>query len=89
MKENFSNCRLVYGESDGLPGWVLDRYNDVLVSQISSAGIERRREFLFEEVKKILKEYGEEITCVYERNEIAARLKEGLPRYKDYYGESE
>ena len=89
MKENFSNCRLVYGESDGLPGWVLDRYNDVLVSQISSAGIERRREFLFEEVKKILKEYGEKITCVYERNEIAARLKEGLPRYKDYYGESE
>ncbi|MBQ5542672.1 MAG: rRNA large subunit methyltransferase I, partial [Erysipelotrichales bacterium] len=77
--ENFSNCRLIFGESDGLPGWVVDRYNDVLVSQISTAGIEKRKEELYGFLVELLKETGEESFCIYERNEIVARAKEGLP----------
>ncbi|MBQ4374920.1 MAG: class I SAM-dependent rRNA methyltransferase [Erysipelotrichales bacterium] len=88
MGENFSNCRLIFGESDGLPGWVVDRYNDVLVSQISTAGIEKRKEELYGFLVELLKETGEESFCIYERNEIVARAKEGLPSYKGFYNDA-
>ena len=45
-KDNLDNCRLVYGEADLLPGLIVDRYNDVLVTQISSYGLEIRKDML-------------------------------------------
>jgi 23S rRNA (cytosine1962-C5)-methyltransferase len=66
--------RLVHGESDGLPGLVVDRYADVLVAQFLSAGAERWRE-------AILDALAEETHCeaIYERSDAEVRKLEGLP----------
>lgn len=66
-------CRLVHGEGDGLPGFIADRYGDVVVIQALALGIER--------VKPILVDALREATgaaCVYERSDTDARGKEGL-----------
>ncbi|HSS07128.1 MAG TPA: RlmI/RlmK family 23S rRNA methyltransferase, partial [Rhodanobacteraceae bacterium] len=47
--------RLVFGESDGLPGLTLDRFGDVLVGQITTAGMERLKEAITEAIVKVLK----------------------------------
>ena len=47
--------RLVFGEADGLPGLTLDRFGDVLVGQITTAGMERLKEELTEAIVKVLK----------------------------------
>ena len=65
--------RLVHGESDGLPGLIADRYADVLVVQILSAGCERWREPLIE----ILRD-ASGCARVYERSDTGARELEGL-----------
>ncbi|MGH8676476.1 MAG: class I SAM-dependent rRNA methyltransferase, partial [Burkholderiales bacterium] len=65
--------RLVHGESDGLPGLVVDRYADVLVAQFLSAGVERWRE-------PILNALAESTGCeaIYERSDAEVRTIEGL-----------
>jgi len=65
--------RLVHGESDGLPGLVVDRYADVLVAQFLSAGAERWRE-------PILDALAESTGCeaIYERSDAEVRTMEGL-----------
>ncbi|MBI4293337.1 MAG: class I SAM-dependent methyltransferase [Betaproteobacteria bacterium] len=67
--------RLVHGESDGLPGLVVDRYADTLVVQILAAGCERWRAALVELL-------GELSGCaqIYERSDTETRELEGLPR---------
>src|SRR5712691_642366 len=65
--------RLVHGESDGLPGLVADRYADVLVVQIVSAGCERWREPLIEILRDI-----SGCARVYERSDTEGRGLEGL-----------
>ncbi len=66
--------RLVHGESDGLPGVVVDRYADVLVAQFLSAGAEHWRE-------AILNALAAETGCeaIYERSDAEVRTLEGLP----------
>jgi 23S rRNA (cytosine1962-C5)-methyltransferase len=66
--------RLVHGESDGLPGVVVDRYGDVLVLQILSAGAETWRETL---VNGLVELTG--LKQVYERSDVDVRSLEGLP----------
>ena len=66
-------CRLVHGESDGLPGVVADRYGDVVVVQLSAAGAERWRD---EIVAALAAATG--ATCVYERSDADVRALEGL-----------
>jgi len=65
--------RLVHGESDGLPGLVVDRYDDVLVAQFLSAGAERWRETLLDAL-------AEATSCeaVFERSDAEVRKLEGL-----------
>ena len=48
MGEDFNACRLIFGEADGFPGWTVDRFGDVLVSEVLSLGIHQRREMLYE-----------------------------------------
>lgn len=83
--DNLSNCRLIFGEADLLPGLVIDRYNDILVSQISSYGLEQIKDMIYEIVLDVLKADGEDVKGIYERNDIQIRTKEGLERYKGYY----
>jgi 23S rRNA (cytosine1962-C5)-methyltransferase len=71
--ETTNALRLIHGESDGLPGLIADRYADVLVVQILSAGCERWREPLIE----ILRDTSG-CAKVYERSNTEARELEGL-----------
>jgi 23S rRNA (cytosine1962-C5)-methyltransferase len=66
-------CRLVNGESDGLPGVVADRYADVVVVQLSAAGAERWRD---EIVAALAAATG--ASCIYERSDADVRELEGL-----------
>ncbi|MGK0674694.1 MAG: class I SAM-dependent rRNA methyltransferase [Halothiobacillaceae bacterium] len=67
--------RLVHGEADGLPGLVVDRYGDVLVAQITTAGMDAVREALVEALVKVLKPSG-----ILLRNDTASRELEGLEK---------
>jgi len=66
--------RLVHGESDGLPGFVVDRYGDTLVAQFLSAGAERWKKVLAD---ALLETTG--LQRLYERSDANARGLEGLP----------
>ncbi len=66
--------RLVHGESDGLPGLIVDRYGDTLVAQFLSAGAERWKEVLAD---ALLAATG--LTKLYERSDASSRALEGLP----------
>lgn len=68
-----SACRLVFAESDGLPGLIVDRYGDYLVCQFSSAGAEAWRATIVELLAELCSPRG-----IYERSEGGARHKEGL-----------
>jgi 23S rRNA (cytosine1962-C5)-methyltransferase len=68
-----TGCRLIHGESDGLPGIVADRYADTIVVQLSSAGGERWRDAI---VAALAKTTG--AACVYERSDAEVRKLEGL-----------
>lgn len=83
--ENITNCRLIFGEADEFPGLTVDRYNDILVSQISSYGLEKIKDMIYELLLEVLKEDGQDVKGVYERNDIKVRSKEGLPLEKGYW----
>ncbi|HJS91337.1 MAG TPA: class I SAM-dependent rRNA methyltransferase [Steroidobacteraceae bacterium] len=67
--------RLVFGESDGLPGLVLDRYGDLLVGQIATAGMEAMKGTVAEAARALLSPAG-----LYWKNDSAARQLEHLPQ---------
>jgi 23S rRNA (cytosine1962-C5)-methyltransferase len=66
--------RLVHGESDGLPGLIVDRYGDTLVAQFTSAGVERWKDVIAD---ALLAATG--LTRLYERSDASSRGLEGLP----------
>jgi 23S rRNA (cytosine1962-C5)-methyltransferase len=70
--------RLVFGESDGLPGLVLDRFGDVVVGQIATAGMERMKDAITEAVVKVLKP-----RQLWWKNDASIRALEHLPEYAD------
>ena len=86
MKDDFSACRLIHGETDGLPGLTVDRYNDILVSEVASYGTEMHKDIIYRSLLSQLREMGETISGIYERNEGDLRLREGLEQYKGWYG---
>jgi len=65
--------RLVHGESDGLPGLIVDRYADVLVVQFLSAGAERWREAILDALQEAT-----HCEAVFERSDAEVRKLEGL-----------
>jgi 23S rRNA (cytosine1962-C5)-methyltransferase len=85
MGADYDCCRLIFGEADGLPGLTIDRYHDVLVSQVLSVGIERIKGTLYRLLTELLKEEGVEIRGIFERNEVSIRELEGLPLEKGWY----
>lgn len=75
--------RLVYGDSDGLPGLVVDRFGDVLVVQIATAGMERIKEDIVAALVQVLKPAG-----VLIKNDARIRAAEDLPEYVEVaYGD--
>ena len=81
-----SSCRLVFGEADFLPGIVIDKYEDVLVMECLTLGMERYKEQLANLMKQILQKDGIQIRGVYERSDAKEREKEGLSRVKGFIG---
>ena len=84
MGYDFSNCRLIFGEADGFPGLTVDRFGPILVAQVLSLGMELRKKMLFAALVEILREYGETIDAVYERNDVKLREKEGMQQGKGF-----
>jgi 23S rRNA (cytosine1962-C5)-methyltransferase len=68
--------RLVYGESDGLPGLVVDRYGSACVVQIGTAGMERLKPQIQEALSQVLR-----CEALLFKNDSSAREMEGLPSY--------
>lgn len=77
-------CRLVYGESDGLPGLIADRYGDTIVLQVLTAGMERMKEDAIRILARDLQP-----ARILLRNDSAYRKLEGLSTENQWaYGES-
>lgn len=68
--------RLVYSEGDGLPGLIVDRYGDLCVAQITTAGMEQLREEIIAALQKVVKP-----AAILWRNDSRIREMEGLERY--------
>jgi len=65
--------RVVFGEADGIPGLVVDRFGDVVVFQISTAGLDRLRDEIVAAIDEVLAP-----AAIVERSDIAVRREEGL-----------
>jgi len=73
LARNSNGMRLIHAESDGLPGLIVDQYDDVLVMQIGSAGAERWRDSCADMLQELCKP-----ACIYERSDSDSRALEGL-----------
>ncbi|MGB0723381.1 MAG: class I SAM-dependent rRNA methyltransferase [Gammaproteobacteria bacterium] len=74
--------RLVHGDGDGLPGLVIDRHGDVVVIQVSTAGMERMIQAIVDAVQKVINPVG-----IVLRNDGGFRDLEGLEHYTEVLGE--
>ncbi|MEM9291448.1 MAG: class I SAM-dependent rRNA methyltransferase [Acidobacteriota bacterium] len=70
--------RLLNAEGDGLPGWTIDRYGDVLVSQVTSAGLESLRPAAHAALSNLLEDGRGSVAGWVQRNDLPARRQEGL-----------
>ena len=85
MRGDFTCCRVIFGEADGFPGLTVDRFNDILVTQTLSAGMERIKPTVFPLLISVLRSDGQEIRAIYERNDVAIRALEGLESGKGWF----
>lgn len=86
-KDDLNCCRLIFGEADFLPGLVIDKYNDVLVVESLSLGMDRVKTIVTDHLKKLLSDDGYNIKGVYERSDAPIRKKEGMEPHKGFIGE--
>ncbi|HEY0665875.1 MAG TPA: class I SAM-dependent methyltransferase [Gallionella sp.] len=75
LRNDSSGLRLIHAESDGLPGLIVDRYGDVVVMQLGSAGPERWRDTIADTLQELLNP-----ACIYERSDSDGRELEGLEK---------
>lgn len=84
-KDNLNSFRVIYGEADEFPGLTVDKFDDVLVTEVLSLGIDLRKDIIYRALIESFKEKNILITGIYERNDNPIRLKEGLEEYKGWY----
>jgi 23S rRNA (cytosine1962-C5)-methyltransferase len=77
-----AHYRAVYGESDGCPGLVVDRYGDVLVAQLNTAGIVKMRDDVVEALQSVTKARG-----ILLRSAGSVRQIEGIDEFDETIGE--
>lgn len=77
-------CRIVFSDSDRLPGLVVDKFNDVLVFEIDTLGMDIRKNTLVDTLMEVLREDNVTINGVYERSDARVRTLEGLERIKGF-----
>ena len=78
-------CRVIFGEADLFPGLTVDRFESVLVTQTLSLGMERIKDRLFPLLVRVLREDGQDIRGIYERNDVPLREREGMAQNKGWY----
>jgi len=76
------NCRLVFGEADGLPQLIIDKFNDYFVIQTLALGIDVWKPALVKALQTVFKPKG-----IFERNDVPVRELEGLPQQKGFLSE--
>ena len=86
--EDFSSCRLIFGEADGFPGLTVDKFETVLVCQSLSLGIDRVKCLIYQTLMEELAALDCRVTAVFERNDNALREKEGLKQEKGFLNEA-
>ncbi len=72
-----NSYRVLFGESDGIPGLIIDKYGDYLSIQILSLGIDLRKNWFIDILVKLFQPKG-----IYERSDVSVRKKEGLELFK-------
>ena len=85
MGEDFDYCRLIFGEADGFPGLTVDRFGDVLVTEVLFFGMEKVKATVYQALLDQLNQDTQVIRAIFERNDSPLREKEGLPKYCDFY----
>ncbi len=83
--EDLDCCRIVFGEADAFPGLTVDKFHDLLSVQVLSVGMERIKGTLLPMLAELLRQDGQTIRGIYERNDVSLRDKEGLPRCKGWF----
>ena len=83
---NDLNCvRVIFGEADFFPGLTVDKFNDVLVAQILSLGIDVNKDYIFKALLEVMEEDNIDIRGIYLRNDSNIRKLEGLEEGKSWY----
>ena len=85
MGEDFGCCRLIFGEADCFPGFTVDRFGEILVTQVLSLGIERIKDMLYELLVEELDALGVRVSAIYERNDVKIRELEGMEQYTSFW----
>ena len=83
--EDLDCCRVIFGEADAFPGLTVDKFHDLLSVQVLSVGMERIKGTLLPMLAELLRQDGQTVRGVYERNDAALRDKEGLTQYKGWF----
>ena len=83
--EDLDACRILFGEADAFPGLTVDKFHDLLSVQVLSVGMEKIKGMLLPMLAEILRQDGQAVRGIYERNDVALRDKEGLPQYKGWF----
>lgn len=84
MPNDLNAFRLIYGEADFLSGLTVDKFNDCLVVQILSLGIDVRKDIILKALYDVVSKYFK-IRGIYLRCDVALREKEGLEEYVGWY----
>lgn len=84
MGHDLSCCRVIFGEADHFPGLTVDLFNDIIVTQTLSIGMERLKPVIFPIIRDVLAEDGVTIRGIFERNDVAIRELEGLQQWKGW-----
>lgn len=84
-EEDLDCCRIIFGEADAFPGLTVDKFHDLLSVQVLSVGMERIKGMLIPLLVSILRQDGQNVRGVFERNDVALREKEGLEQYKGWF----
>ena len=80
-------CRVVFSDSDRLPGLIIDKFNDVLVFEIDTLGMDIRKDMLVEAAREVFAQDEVSIRGIYERSDARVRTLEGLERVKGFLSE--
>ncbi|MDE3255256.1 MAG: class I SAM-dependent rRNA methyltransferase [Bacteroidota bacterium] len=76
------NCRLIFGEADGMPALIIDKFNDYFVIQSMALGIDLWKQAIVDALQKIFNPKG-----IYERNDVPVRELEGMQQIKGFLSE--